>query len=129
MLDPYCSTFRLNLIPVCECCRMLQRILDDDSEPAEGETHLAALTAVERVTWAKARAEFFSKGKNRASLDAIEKVLNCVCFCVCVCVFAHTGVQMYVCVCLCAHVCLCVCLCMYVCVCVYMYVSVFVSVS
>ncbi|XP_025099483.1 carnitine O-palmitoyltransferase 1, liver isoform-like isoform X1 [Pomacea canaliculata] len=52
---------------------MIQRILDDDSPPAPGEEHLAALTAVERVPWAKARKEYFSKGKNKASLDAIEK--------------------------------------------------------
>lgn len=54
---------------------MLQKIVDDDSEPAEGEEHLAALTAGERVPWAKAKKEYFSKGKNKASLDAIEKVL------------------------------------------------------
>ena len=53
---------------------MLQKIVDDESEPAEGEEHLAALTAGERVPWAKARQEFFSKGKNKASLDAIERV-------------------------------------------------------
>ena len=53
---------------------MLQQILDDDSEPAVGEEHLAALTAGDRVPWAKAREEFFSKGKNKASLHAIEKV-------------------------------------------------------
>jgi carnitine O-palmitoyltransferase 1 len=53
---------------------MLQRILEDETAPVEGENHLAALTACERVPWAKARKEFFSKGKNKASLDAIEKV-------------------------------------------------------
>lgn len=52
---------------------MLQRILDDESPPGEGEEHLAAMTAGERVPWAKARKEFFSKGKNKASLDAIER--------------------------------------------------------
>ena len=61
---------------------MLQRILDDESEPVEGEEHLAALTAVERVPWAKARKEFFSKGKNKASLDAIEKVAHLCLYCV-----------------------------------------------
>ena len=55
-------------------CSMLQKIVDDPSEPAEGEEHLAALTAGERVPWAKARKEFFSAGKNKASLHAIEKV-------------------------------------------------------
>lgn len=53
---------------------MLQKIVDDNTEPSYGEEHLAALTAGERVNWAKARKEFFTKGKNKASLDAIEKV-------------------------------------------------------
>jgi carnitine O-palmitoyltransferase 1 len=54
---------------------MLQKIIDDtQTAPAAGESHLAALTAGERVPWAKARAEFFSKGVNKTSLDAIEKV-------------------------------------------------------
>ncbi|XP_067674607.1 carnitine O-palmitoyltransferase 1, liver isoform-like isoform X2 [Haliotis asinina] len=57
---------------------MLQKILDDTTEPSYGEEHLAALTAGERVNWAKARKEFFSKGKNKASLDAIEKAAFCV---------------------------------------------------
>ena len=52
----------------------LQQILDDESQPSPGEEHLAALTAVDRIPWAKARKEFFSKGKNKASLDSIEKV-------------------------------------------------------
>lgn len=34
---------------------------------------LAALTAGERTAWAAARQEFFFKGVNRQSLDAIEK--------------------------------------------------------
>lgn len=54
--------------------RMIQQILDDDSTPAPGEEHLAALTAGDRVPWYQAREEFFRKGKNRASLDAVEKV-------------------------------------------------------
>ena len=82
---------------------MLQRILDEDSEPVEGEAHLAALTAIERAPWAKARKEFFSKGKNKASLDAIEKVCSivwcgvCVCECVCVCVCVYICVQVCMC--------------------------------
>jgi len=51
----------------------LQKILDDDSAPAEGEKHLASLTAGERTKWAEARDKFFSRGRNKASLDAIEK--------------------------------------------------------
>ncbi|XP_074000303.1 carnitine O-palmitoyltransferase 1, muscle isoform isoform X4 [Numenius arquata] len=50
-----------------------QRILDDPSPPQPGEERLAALTAGERVPWAEARARFFSHGKNKASLDAIER--------------------------------------------------------
>lgn len=53
--------------------RQIQQILDDKSQPAEGEERLAALTAGERTEWAKAREEFFSKGVNKASLDLIEK--------------------------------------------------------
>jgi len=54
---------------------MLQQILDDTtSEPAPGECHLAALTAGDRVTWAKARESFFATGVNRSSLDTIEQV-------------------------------------------------------
>jgi len=52
---------------------MIQKILDDESVPATGEEHLAALTAGDRVPWAKARQEYFSKGKNKASLEAIDK--------------------------------------------------------
>lgn len=55
-------------------CRTIQQILDDDSEPAPGEEHLAALTAGDRVPWYHAREEYFRKGKNKASLDAVEKV-------------------------------------------------------
>ena len=60
---------------LCCWCRMFQQILDDmTSEPAPGERHLAALTAADRITWAKARKSFFATGVNKTSLDAIEKV-------------------------------------------------------
>ena len=39
----------------------------------KGEEKLAALTAGERTAWAQARQEFFFRGVNRYSLDAIEK--------------------------------------------------------
>eukprot|EP00918_Siedleckia_nematoides_P012688 GHVU01027769.1.p1 GENE.GHVU01027769.1~~GHVU01027769.1.p1 ORF type:complete len:764 (+),score=90.89 GHVU01027769.1:170-2461(+) len=52
---------------------MLQKIVDDASAPAQGEEHLAAMTAGDRIPWAKARQEFFVKGVNKTSLDAIEK--------------------------------------------------------
>jgi len=38
-----------------------------------GEEKLASLTAIDRVTWAKTRQEFFAKGINRISLSAIER--------------------------------------------------------
>ena len=54
-------------------CRMFQEIVDDKSESVKGEDNLAALTAGERVPWAKARKAYFSTGVNKASLSAIEK--------------------------------------------------------
>lgn len=53
--------------------RQIQTILDDDSQPVDGEERLAALTAGERAHWAHTRLEHFFKGTNRTSLDAIEK--------------------------------------------------------
>ncbi|XP_015980819.1 carnitine O-palmitoyltransferase 1, muscle isoform [Rousettus aegyptiacus] len=50
-----------------------QRILDDPSPPQPGEERLAALTAGGRVEWAQARQTFFSSGRNKASLDTIER--------------------------------------------------------
>ncbi|XP_030646787.1 carnitine O-palmitoyltransferase 1, muscle isoform [Chanos chanos] len=49
-----------------------QRILNDTTEPQPGELKLAALTAGNRVPWARARLKFFGEGVNKASLDAIE---------------------------------------------------------
>ncbi|XP_061085292.1 carnitine O-palmitoyltransferase 1, muscle isoform isoform X2 [Conger conger] len=49
-----------------------QKILDDPSEPQPGELKLAALTAGDRVPWAKARQQYFGQGVNRSSLEAIE---------------------------------------------------------
>ncbi|XP_040826747.1 carnitine O-palmitoyltransferase 1, liver isoform [Ochotona curzoniae] len=53
--------------------QQMQRILDDSSEPQAGEAKLAALTAADRVPWAKCRQAYFGRGKNKQSLDAIEK--------------------------------------------------------
>ncbi|XP_032813916.1 carnitine O-palmitoyltransferase 1, liver isoform-like [Petromyzon marinus] len=52
---------------------MLQHILDDPSPPQPGEHHLAALTAGERIPWAKARSSYFSEGRNFTALQAVEK--------------------------------------------------------
>lgn len=51
----------------------IQRILDDPTPPSKGEAHIGALTAGERIPWAKARTKFFSSGVNKRSLDCIEK--------------------------------------------------------
>ncbi|XP_049419022.1 carnitine O-palmitoyltransferase 1, liver isoform-like isoform X1 [Epinephelus fuscoguttatus] len=51
----------------------IQRILDDPSTPCKGEAKLAALTAGDRIPWAKARTKYFSSGVNKRSLDCIEK--------------------------------------------------------
>uniref|UniRef100_A0A6Q2X7H8 carnitine O-palmitoyltransferase n=1 Tax=Esox lucius TaxID=8010 RepID=A0A6Q2X7H8_ESOLU len=53
--------------------QQIERILADKSEPQKGEEHLAALTAGERAPWANTRETFFKGGKNKQSLDAIEK--------------------------------------------------------
>nr|XP_040032101.1 LOW QUALITY PROTEIN: carnitine O-palmitoyltransferase 1, liver isoform-like [Gasterosteus aculeatus aculeatus] len=51
----------------------IQKILDDPSPPSKGEAKLGALTAGDRIPWAKARAKYFSSGVNKRSLDFIEK--------------------------------------------------------
>ncbi|XP_056307348.1 carnitine O-palmitoyltransferase 1, liver isoform isoform X2 [Danio aesculapii] len=53
--------------------QQMERILADKSEPQPGEEFLAALTAGDRVPWAKARSQFFIRGKNKQALDAVEK--------------------------------------------------------
>nr|XP_046250359.1 carnitine O-palmitoyltransferase 1, liver isoform isoform X1 [Scatophagus argus]XP_046250360.1 carnitine O-palmitoyltransferase 1, liver isoform isoform X1 [Scatophagus argus] len=53
--------------------QQMERILADKSDPLPGEEKLAALTAGDRTPWAKARDTYFSRGKNKQSLDAIEK--------------------------------------------------------
>ncbi|XP_031420516.1 carnitine O-palmitoyltransferase 1, muscle isoform [Clupea harengus] len=49
-----------------------QRILNDPTPPQPGELKLAALTAGDRVPWARARLMYFSEGVNKTSLEAIE---------------------------------------------------------
>ncbi|XP_068081222.1 carnitine O-palmitoyltransferase 1, liver isoform isoform X2 [Anabrus simplex] len=65
--------YRNRILRPCEIEAQIQYILDDHSPPANGEEKLAALTAGPRTTWANTRKEFFFKGTNRQSLDAIEK--------------------------------------------------------
>ncbi|XP_012285160.1 carnitine O-palmitoyltransferase 1, muscle isoform isoform X2 [Orussus abietinus] len=62
------------ILQPCEIEIQIQQILDDEtSKPARGEEKLAALTAGERTSWARARNAYFSKGVNKASLESIEK--------------------------------------------------------
>lgn len=61
------------LLKPCEIQLQMQKILDDQSLPQPGEEKLAALTAGDRIPWAKARNSFFRQGKNKLSLDTIEK--------------------------------------------------------
>lgn len=53
--------------------RNLERIYSDAQTASDSELHLGCLTAVDRVTWAKARYNYFRQGVNRISLDLIEK--------------------------------------------------------
>lgn len=68
-LDLY---YKSRLLLPRELERLLEKILADESPALSGEEHLGALTATDRVTWAKTREEFFAKGINRVSLSAIE---------------------------------------------------------
>ncbi|XP_041053357.1 carnitine O-palmitoyltransferase 1, liver isoform-like isoform X1 [Carcharodon carcharias] len=61
------------LLKPCEIQFQMQKILDDQSLPQPGEEKLAALTAGDRIPWAKARSSFFSQGRNKLSLETIEK--------------------------------------------------------
>ncbi|XP_067830625.1 carnitine O-palmitoyltransferase 1, liver isoform-like isoform X2 [Heptranchias perlo] len=61
------------LLKPCELQIQFQYILDDTSSPQPGEKYLAALTAGNRVPWAKARKSYFSTGKNKNALDSVEK--------------------------------------------------------
>ncbi|XP_043256617.1 carnitine O-palmitoyltransferase 1, liver isoform isoform X3 [Colletes gigas] len=61
------------ILQPCEIQVQMQQILDDKSEPSDGEVKLAALTAGERTAWANARETYFAKGVNKASLDLIER--------------------------------------------------------
>ncbi|XP_044049100.1 carnitine O-palmitoyltransferase 1, liver isoform isoform X1 [Siniperca chuatsi] len=53
--------------------QQMERILADKSDPLPEEERIAALTAGDRTPWAKARETYFNRGKNKQSLDAIEK--------------------------------------------------------
>ncbi|XP_031717316.1 carnitine O-palmitoyltransferase 1, liver isoform isoform X1 [Anarrhichthys ocellatus] len=53
--------------------QQMARILADTTEPLPGEERLAALTAGDRTPWANARETYFARGKNKQSLDTIEK--------------------------------------------------------
>ena len=52
--------------------RLIEKIQADEVPASEAEQHLGALTAAERAAWANTRKEYFTKGINRISLNAIE---------------------------------------------------------
>ncbi|XP_053095094.1 carnitine O-palmitoyltransferase 1, liver isoform isoform X3 [Pangasianodon hypophthalmus] len=56
-----------------EIQHQIQKILDDPTPPVPGEEKLGALTAGNRVPWARVRKRYFSSGVNKRSLDCIEK--------------------------------------------------------
>ncbi|KAK9881409.1 hypothetical protein WA026_016299 [Henosepilachna vigintioctopunctata] len=65
--------YKGRILKPCEIQIQIQHILDDTSEPLQGEEKLAALTAGERKHWANTRKIFFTRGVNKVSLDIIEK--------------------------------------------------------
>ncbi|CAF1465431.1 unnamed protein product [Rotaria sordida] len=65
--------YKAKLLEPCELQIQLDEIIRDETPPADGEEHLAALTAGDRTLWATARESFFRSGCNRSSLAAIEK--------------------------------------------------------
>uniref|UniRef100_A0A0V0G650 carnitine O-palmitoyltransferase n=1 Tax=Triatoma dimidiata TaxID=72491 RepID=A0A0V0G650_TRIDM len=65
--------YKHRMLAPCEIEVQMQLILDDKSEPVEGEERLGALTGSPRTDWANIRQEHFFRGTNRQSLDAIEK--------------------------------------------------------
>ncbi|CAG2246768.1 CPT1A [Mytilus edulis] len=62
--------------------KLLQWIIDDaDSELdsiSDSEKSIPALTGIERPTWAKVRADQFSTGVNKDSLDIVESAIFCI---------------------------------------------------
>lgn len=71
-LDLY---FKSRLLQPREIERLIEKIQSDDSPAGESERHLGALTAAERAKWAKTRRDYFTKGINRISLNAIENAI------------------------------------------------------
>ncbi|XP_022102558.1 carnitine O-palmitoyltransferase 1, liver isoform-like isoform X2 [Acanthaster planci] len=70
----YKLVFQVNgtMLSPAELQKQFQWIIDDPSEPMEGEEHLPALTAGDRIPWALARQRFFTRGVNKISLRAID---------------------------------------------------------
>ena len=56
----------------------MRYIVDNKADVSESESKLASLTAGDRIPWAKARKEYFSRGVNKTSLETIDKVINLI---------------------------------------------------
>ncbi|OQR77398.1 carnitine O-palmitoyltransferase 1, partial [Tropilaelaps mercedesae] len=65
--------YKGNLLKPPELQRQLEQIVNDDSTPAPGELYLGALTATDRRVWAETRSNYFCRGQNKLSLNAIER--------------------------------------------------------
>jgi len=72
----YKKTLKANFLFFCS---QMRQILENKSEPAVGETQIAALTGGSRLHWAQTRQSLFFKGPNRIALDTVEKAAFVVC--------------------------------------------------
>lgn len=72
-LEVYDSTNQILFPTTLE--HQIEWIMEDAAKymPTEAESALAALTSLDRPTWAKVRNTYFSEGVSKESLDAIEK--------------------------------------------------------
>uniref|UniRef100_V5I5I7 carnitine O-palmitoyltransferase n=2 Tax=Ixodes ricinus TaxID=34613 RepID=V5I5I7_IXORI len=72
-LEVYDSTNQILFPTTLE--HQIEWIMKDAEQhtPTEAETSLAALTSLDRPTWARIRNKYFLAGVNKESLDAIEK--------------------------------------------------------
>ncbi|XP_063986769.1 carnitine O-palmitoyltransferase 1, liver isoform isoform X2 [Diachasmimorpha longicaudata] len=65
--------YKNRILNPSEIEHQIQYILNHNAVPQKGEEKLAALTAINRTSWAQARQTHFVKGLNKVSLELIEK--------------------------------------------------------
>ncbi|EDO28730.1 predicted protein [Nematostella vectensis] len=71
--------FRGTLLKPADLECQIEKILEDKSEPVQGEELLPALTTANRTTWADTRSKYFGQSVNKASLEAIERAAFFMC--------------------------------------------------